>query len=111
MIIQKLEQFMLNGYKIIWTDHALFELESTYQYLENNFTEDVLVNLSNQIEEIIELISKNPVSFPFCIEFKEIRKVVILKYNTLYYRIVFESFTVEILSFFSNRQNPEKRII
>ena len=36
----------------------------------------------------------------------EVRKAVILKYNTLYYRI--KKNTIEILSFFSNRQNPAK---
>lgn len=39
-----------------------------------------------------------------------IRKVVIKKYNTMYYREK-ENKTIEILSFFSNRQSPEKKRI
>ena len=38
-----------------------------------------------------------------------IHKVILLKYNSMYYREINNS--VEILSFFSNRQNPKKRKI
>lgn len=30
---------MKNGYKIKWTEHALFELKLTFEYLEENWTE------------------------------------------------------------------------
>lgn len=30
---------MKSGYKILWTDHALSELENTVIYLEENWTE------------------------------------------------------------------------
>ena len=29
---------MKSGYKILWTTHALLELEKTIQYLEDNFS-------------------------------------------------------------------------
>ena len=38
---------------------------------------------------------------------KDVRRAVVLKLNTLYYRV--NENNVEILSFFSNRQNPKKR--
>ena len=38
---------------------------------------------------------------------KDVRRAVVLKFNTLYYRV--NENNVEILSFFSNRQNPKKR--
>lgn len=74
---------MKSGYKIFWTNHAESELEET-----------------------LELISNNPKIFPFS-DKKEVHKAVLLKYNSIYYRE--KNNTVEILSFFSNRQNPEKR--
>lgn len=29
---------MKSGYEILWTDHALFELNEIYEYLEEKFT-------------------------------------------------------------------------
>jgi len=97
---------MKNGYKIKWTDHALKELKDTFEYIELFWTEKEMRKLSQKIEIILKLISNNP--FLFAKSHSNIyRKVVILKFNTMYYRITDEN-TVEILSFFSNRQNPNK---
>jgi plasmid stabilization system protein ParE len=97
---------MENGYKILWTTHALEELAATYDYLETNFTFTELNQLSREIEKITFLISQNPKLFPKSQLKKDVRKVVVLKYNTLFYRI--KSDAVEILSFFSNRQDSTK---
>ena len=40
---------MKNGYKILWTDFALKELESTIEYLEENWTEKELMNLATKL--------------------------------------------------------------
>jgi len=100
---------MKSGYKINWTDNALSELKNTFEYLENNWTEKELRKLSNEIEKTVNLISNNPNLFPLS-ENRNVRKAVVKKLNTIYYR--WESGEiVEILSFFSNRQNPDKRKI
>lgn len=91
---------MKSGYKIEWTDHALVELKQTYQYLEENWTSKELTKLSLDIEQIISLISKNPKIFPVS-EKMNIRKVVVKKFNTMYYREK-DNKHIEILSFFSN---------
>ncbi|KIA89556.1 type II toxin-antitoxin system RelE/ParE family toxin [Kaistella jeonii] len=96
---------MKSGYNILWTEYALEELEKTIEYLEINFTEKEIKKLAKKTETVLELISINPLIFPKS-ENKEIYKVVILKINTLYYRITGND--VEILSFFSNRQNPKE---
>ncbi|WP_410530002.1 type II toxin-antitoxin system RelE/ParE family toxin [Winogradskyella sp. SM1960] len=99
---------MENGYNILWTDHALSELAKTYEYLELHFTNRELIKLSIEIDRTLKLISKNPNLFPLS-ESRGIRRVVIKKFNTIYYRE--NKNNVEILSFFSNRQNPNKRKI
>lgn len=98
---------MENGYKILWTDNALFELQETYDYLETNWTERELRNLSTELEKTLSLISKSPKLFQKS-EQKGVRKVIVKKYNTLYYREIKKTKIVEILSFFSNRQNPNR---
>ena len=100
---------MKSGFKIFWTDHALSELEQTIEYLENKWTERELRIFSAKLDHTIELISKSPEMFPSSLEKKGIRKAVVEKYNTLYYRINNEN--VEIISLFSNRKNPNKKKI
>ncbi|MBI9036609.1 MAG: type II toxin-antitoxin system RelE/ParE family toxin [Bacteroidales bacterium] len=99
---------MKSGYKIKWTDNALTELEKIYQYLEENWTSEELNKLSLEIERTVNLISNYPNIFPVS-ERKNIRKVIVKRFNTLYYRE--KGQTIEILSFFSNRQSPEKRLL
>lgn len=98
---------MESGYKILWTANALLELKETYSYLEFNWTERELRNLSIELEKTLNIISKNPKLFQES-ETKSVRRVVVKKYNTLYYRENDISKVVEILAFFSNRQNPDK---
>ncbi len=97
---------MESGYKILWTDNALYELKETYLYLELNWTDKVLNRLSVKLDKTLKLLSQNPQLFQIS-EYKNIRKVVLLRFNTLYYRVDEENKVVEILSFFSNRQNPD----
>ncbi|WP_312767601.1 type II toxin-antitoxin system RelE/ParE family toxin [Epilithonimonas sp.] len=99
---------MEKGFEILWTDLALEELAQTVEYLEQEFTEKEIESLGNEIERILSIITHSPTIFPFSDKYK-IRKVIILKLNTLYYRITDDR--VEIISFFSNRQNPENRNI
>ncbi|TAE38118.1 MAG: type II toxin-antitoxin system RelE/ParE family toxin [Sphingobacteriales bacterium] len=98
---------MKNGYKVFWTDFALTELQNTIEYLEENWTEKELRNLAIKLEATLILLSQNPNLFQVSDDENKIRRVVILTHNTLYYRIITNK--IEILSFFSNRQNPNKR--
>jgi len=96
---------MKSGYSIYWTENALNELSDTINYLERNFTEKEIKKLVKNIENTLVLISQNPDIFSKS-EMKDIYKVVILKFNTLYYRTKDEQ--IQILSFFSNRQSFSK---
>ena len=104
-LIPKRASGMKSGCKIYWTKHALNELSRTIRYLEENFSDKEIQRLAQKIETTTKLISSNPDLFPKS-DKKNVRKVVILKFNTLYYRV--KSDKIEILSFFSNRQSPNK---
>jgi plasmid stabilization system protein ParE len=71
---------MENGYEILWTDHALSELDSTYEYLKANFTKRELSNLSEEIENVTYLISINPYLFQESEMKKGVRKAVVMKF-------------------------------
>ena len=74
---------MRNGYKVEWTDNALSELKTTFEYLESNWTGKELKRLSGEIERTLSLISSNPKLFPLA-EGRNIRRAVIMKLNTLF---------------------------
>ena len=96
---------MEKGFEILWTDLALEELSETVEYLKREFSQKEIDNLGDEIERISSIISQNPNIFPNSDRLKT-RKAVILKFNTLYYRIMNDK--IEIVSFFSNRQSPDK---
>ena len=97
---------MKNGYKVVWTDHALDELRQTISYIEQNFSAREIQRLANKIESTLALIATQPAMFPESPSRKGVRRAVILRFNSLYYRI--NNRQIEILSFFSNRQNLKK---
>ena len=98
---------MKSGCKILWTDHATSELKETVEYLENKWTERELRKFSVKLEHTLELISKSPEIFQSSVEKKNIRKAVVDKNNSLYYR--FNNNSIEVVSLFSNKKSPNKR--
>ena len=96
---------MEKGFEILWTDLALEELSETVGYLKREFSQKETDILGDEIERISSITSQNPNIFPNSDRLKT-RKAVILKFNTLYYRIMNDK--IEIVSFFSNRQSPDK---
>lgn len=99
---------MKSGYKIRWTDAALEELQQTLNYLEENFSENEIQKLARKIETTTQLISQNPLIFQKS-DVNNVHRAIVLKFNTLYYRIGNDE--IQILSFFSNRQSQNKRKI
>ena len=96
---------MEKGFEILWTDLALEELSETVEYLKREFSQKEIDNLGDEIERISSIISQNPNIFPHS-DRLQTRKAVILKFYTLYYRIMNDK--IEIVSFFSNKQSPDK---
>lgn len=98
---------MKSGYSVFWTDHALSELDLTIEYLGSNFSDVEVARLSRSIETTVADISRNPLMYPRSEKSGGIRRAVVLRFNTLYYRVSSEDRRIEVLSFFSNRKDPE----
>lgn len=97
---------MRSGYRILWTDHALEELEKAVEYLQLNFTDTEIARLARAIESTVIHLTRNPSMYPESAQARGIRRAVVLRFNTLYYRVNPERKQIEILSFLSNRQDP-----
>jgi len=102
------ERFMKNTYKLIWTNEALIGLKEIFDYLEREFTEKDIQKFARKLDKQIELLKSSPETFAFTNSSKEIRRTIIAKLTSVYYRI--DGNNVMIISVFDNRQNPEKQI-
>jgi len=91
--------------QIIWAPLAENDLSAILEYLYQNWDSNVSVHFIDLTENVIDQISNNPKQFPIIFKRKRIRKCVLTKHNSLFYR---ESRTrVEILRIYDTRQDPD----
>jgi plasmid stabilization system protein ParE len=81
------EKYMKNTYKLIWSDEALQNLKSIIAYLEERWTNREIKKFARLLDRNLELITDNPQIFPKSDHSNEIRRSVISKQVSLYYRI------------------------
>lgn len=88
---------------IDWTEIALNDYHECIEYVENNFSEKKTFDFIQKMDYTINLISKNPNTFPKS-EYKNIRYIVVMKPITLFYTIS-DKKTIQIVRVWNNRKN------
>ncbi len=95
---------MLN--EVIWSPSAEKDFESILEYLKLNWNDRIILRFVNRVDDNIRLILEDHKIFPVINEELQIRKSVISKQNTLYYRE--KAGKLEIVRLFDSRQDPKK---
>lgn len=95
----------MSSYPIIWSPLARSSYFQTLEYLEEHWPLKTLKDFINRVEELIDLISSNPLIFPYSKE-NDVHKCVVVKQVTLFYRV--KPTFVELLVFWDNRQKPNR---
>jgi len=95
---------MENTYKLIWSDEALNNLKRIITYLENRWTQREIRRFAILLDKQLFLISNNPFIFAESYHSNGLRRAVLSKQTTIYYKIVRQE--IWIVSLFDNRQNP-----
>ena len=90
--------------QIIWSPLSENDFAAILEYLNDNWDEKVTNQFISLTENILEQISINPRQFPVIYKRKKIRKCVLTKHNSLFYR--FSKTQIDILRLFDTRQNP-----
>lgn len=91
---------------IIWSPLSEKDLEQILGYLKTNWNLMVDNQFINITEQSINQIAKNPKQYPLINRKLRIRKVVLTKHNSLFYR---ESKNhIDILRIYDTRQDPYK---
>jgi len=97
---------MRNGYKVVWTNKALTNLDNIIQYLTDNWTEVEISKFFRKLDNRINIIAQRPLLYPLTNSRKNVRRSVLTPQVTIYYRINKQA--VEIITLFDNRQRPSK---
>lgn len=92
--------------KIIFSSRSKFQLDSLLDYLEIRFSVSTKKKFVLKLDKVIVIIQKDPETFSKSNSNKAIRKCVISKQTTLYYR--YNNQEIRLLSLFDTRQNPTK---
>ncbi len=94
--------------KISWTPTAKKTYFVVLDYLEEVWTEKEVQNFIREVNTLLNQIAHNPEMFQSSRKKKNIRRGFITKHNSLYYRIKPRKKELELLTFWDNRQDPEK---
>lgn len=92
--------------KIVFSPHSKLQLDSLLDYLEIRFSVSTKKKFVLKLDKVIVIIQKDPDTFSKLNSYTAIRKCVISKQTTLYYR--YNNREIRLLSLFDSRQNPTK---
>jgi len=90
---------------IIWSHLAENDFANILDYLDKNWERKVASNFIDLTENVLNQISINPKQFPICYKKRKVRKCVLTKHNTLFYRDTRTS--IQILRIYDTRQDPD----
>jgi plasmid stabilization system protein ParE len=92
--------------RIIWSPLSEKDFANILTYLESGWGDKVVTHFIDLTDDFIYQISINPKQFPLIHKRKRVRKCVITKHNTLFYRDRKEQ--IDILRIYDTRQDPKK---
>ena len=91
---------------IVWSRLAEHDYAGILKYLNENWDEKVVFLFLGLTENILRQISENPRQFPLIYKKRKIRKCVLTRHNTIFYRD--NKTQIDILRVYDTRQDPEK---
>jgi plasmid stabilization system protein ParE len=92
--------------QVIWSPQSENDFSNILEYLLQNWDKKVVIRFIDIVDELINQITINPKQFPVIQKKLKIRKCVITKHNSLYYRE--RRGYIDILRIYDNRQDPRK---
>ena len=88
----------------VWSPSSEGDFAKILEYLNQNWDINVAINFIDLTESILKQISANPRQFPLIYKKEKIRKCVLTKHNTMFYRD--NKTQIEILRIYDTRQDP-----
>lgn len=91
--------------QIIWAPLAVNDFADILDFVSTNWDNKVANQFIDIVENAIDQISGNPKQFPLIYRKEKIRRCVLTKHNSLYYRDL--KTQIDILRIFDTRQDPD----
>jgi plasmid stabilization system protein ParE len=91
---------------IFWTTTAEKGLQKVVDYLEEEWTENEILNLENKLDELLERISKYPEICPKTSKHSRVYKGLIDKNNYIIYKVKPRKMAIDIINFRGTKQKP-----
>jgi plasmid stabilization system protein ParE len=95
---------------VIWSAEAKTTFLNVIDYLNENWTKKEMIQFNQRTQITLTAIQKNPGIFPASLKNKKIRKAIVDKNNSFYYKIDHYQQEIHLLTFFDCRKNPKKLI-
>ena len=92
---------------IIWSSKAKITFFKVLGYLNENWTKKEVIQFHQRTQIILNAIKQNPGLFPVTATNKIIRKAIIDKNNSFFYKIDAYHLKIHLLTFFDNRQDSK----
>ena len=92
--------------RVRWTPKARRTYTEIINYLETDWTEKEIKTFIAKVDHLLELIRHNPEMGEESRKKKNIRKILITKQNSLYYRVKSHKKELQLLVFWDNRKDP-----
>jgi plasmid stabilization system protein ParE len=90
--------------RIVWSPLSEKDFSNILNYLSSNWDQKVSVHFITLTQNALQQIATYPKQFPLINKIDRVRKCVLTKHNTLFYR---ENPTqIQILRIYDTRQNP-----
>lgn len=90
--------------EVIWSDDAFEDYLENIRFLIRRWSEQSATNFIDEVDTIVDLLKLNPEAFPLT-NYKNIRRAVIRKQITLFYKV--EDETIILVRFWNTYKNPE----
>lgn len=90
-------------YKILWSEEALSNLEEILDYLNKRWTPKEINRFKNKLIKQLEIISGFPTIFPLSNYHPNLRKAVLSKQTTIFYKI--QDNIIYLAYLFDNRKD------
>jgi plasmid stabilization system protein ParE len=91
---------------VAFSKTAQKNLKIILDYLDRDWSDKLVKKFKMKLDLSINAILNNPEGFPIINEKYHVRKCVVTKQTTIFYK--FNSKEIQILSLFDTRQNPKK---
>ncbi|HRI58817.1 MAG TPA: type II toxin-antitoxin system RelE/ParE family toxin [Saprospiraceae bacterium] len=91
---------------LIFTEETLQHFESTYQYLEENFSQGAAGNFVQNVHIAVNKIVRYPEMHPISKNDPAVRFYRMDKHRRIYYEETTSN--IRVLAIFDTRQNPDK---